>query len=173
MVDDFAGFGHEDIVSVNEEGLERFVAGLGEAEVFQIDGRRFGRTRWRRRRGQDSGLDAADWRGVSICSGVESAEKMLRPVPSYSTSSLWARRSRWSVGSRPSLVSFWASRARDQRNAGLGGSGRGTSAGRGLDGDGARRRRGEGAVQLVSAEPKDDSKEGEASRPGACFLFRA
>ena len=51
VIDDFAGFGHEDVVSVNEEGLERLVAGLGEAEVFEIDGRRFGRTGWRRRRG--------------------------------------------------------------------------------------------------------------------------
>ena len=41
--------------------------------------------------------------------GADSAEKMLRPVPAYSTDSLSASLSRCSVGSIPLLSSFCAS----------------------------------------------------------------
>ena len=51
MVDDVAGSGHEDVVAVNEEGLERFAfVVLGVAEVFQVDGRRLGHGRRLRER---------------------------------------------------------------------------------------------------------------------------
>ena len=47
--------------------------------------------------------------GSSILTGAESAEKMLRPVPRYSTSSVCASLSKCTVGSRPGLESFSAS----------------------------------------------------------------
>ena len=44
MIDNLSDLGHEDVVAVREEGLQRFVLGQGVAKVFKVDGRRTGRT---------------------------------------------------------------------------------------------------------------------------------
>src|ERR1700733_136417 len=47
--------------------------------------------------------------GFGIGMGMDSAEKMLRPVPEYSTSSLWASLSKCRAGSMPAFESRCAS----------------------------------------------------------------
>src|ERR1039457_5350576 len=67
--------------------------------------------------GGPCGVTTVGWLGLgrgpvarfSICAGADSAEKMFLPVPAYSTSSLCASLSKCSEGSRPVLVSYWAS----------------------------------------------------------------
>src|ERR1700722_13091532 len=46
---------------------------------------------------------------LGIGMGMDSAEKMLRPEPEYSTSSLWASLSKCNAGSMPAFVSRCAS----------------------------------------------------------------
>ena len=80
MVDDFSAAGDEDVVAMNEEGAERFVLVLLVAKVFEVDVRRLGRTG--RDGGERFGVLRALLSGVGMKAGAESAEKMLRPVPS-------------------------------------------------------------------------------------------
>ena len=109
MVDDLAGPGHEDVVSMDEECLQRLSLPACSRSIsdrwpaaWAWPGRH-DRHRDRRRL-----LRALLTAQGSIAIGADSAEKMFLPVPAYSTSSLWASLSKCSVGSMPALVSFCA-----------------------------------------------------------------